>query len=259
MKRNQKVQTERVQKEKFQRNNQFPPLLPKNEAQSSLMEALKYSTVVVAQGSAGTGKTYLACYHAAKKLHYGDVKKVILLRCYQPLAGRTIGFTPGDAELKLMPFYQQMIDYFEDFLGKASTEIHIKNKTIELCSLETIRGRSWNNAIVIVDESQGLFVAEVQALMTRLGEDSQMIVCGDNSGIQSDVVNGMDGLNYLGKIVQRYNIPDVEFVTFTRDDICRSGMTKSFVVAFEEELMFEGTIGGIVSKAEVNSQFKKGR
>lgn len=259
MKRNQKVQSDRVQKEKFTRNNVFPQLLPKNESQATLLESLKYSTVVVAQGSAGTGKTYLACHHAARKLHYGDVKKVILLRCYQPLAGRTIGFIPGDADQKLTPFYQQMIDYFEDFLGKASTEIHIKNKTIELCSLETIRGRSWNNAIVIIDEAQGLFVAEVQALMTRLGEDSQMIVCGDNSGIQSDVVNGMDGLNYLGKIVQRYSIPDVEFVTFTRDDICRSGITKSFVVAFEEELLLEGTTKSLVSKSEVNSQQKKGR
>jgi phosphate starvation-inducible PhoH-like protein len=150
MKRNQKVQTELIKKEKFQRV-QFPVLLPKNENQSKLLEGLKHDTIVVASGSAGTGKTLLACWHAAKKLHYGDIRKIILIRAYQPLAGRSIGMLPGTAEEKLLPFYRQMIDYFEDYLGKATTEIHLKNKTIEICSLETLRGISWNDSIIIVD------------------------------------------------------------------------------------------------------------
>lgn len=259
MKRREKVQTDRVQKEKFQRN-QFPSLNPLNEKQKDLQEALKYSTIVVAQGSAGVGKTLLACYHAAKKLHYGDIKKIILIRAYQPLAGRTIGMLPGDADMKLLPFYQQMVDYFEDFLGKATTEIHIKNKTIEICSLETIRGRSWSDAIVVVDESQSLFVPEVQALTTRIGENAQMIFCGDNTGNQTDVKNGMDGLTYLNKIVQKYNIPDCEFITFTRDQICRSDVVRDFVVAFEEEMIAdEKGLDTVVSRADVDKQFRKSR
>ena len=259
MKRRDKVQTQRVQKEKFQRN-QFPSLNPMNDKQKDLQEALKYNTIVVAQGSAGVGKTLLACYHAAKKLHYGDIKKIILIRAYQPLAGRTIGMLPGDADQKLLPFYQQMIDYFEDFLGKATTEIHIKNKTIEICSLETIRGRSWSDAIIIVDESQSLFVPEVQALTTRIGENAQMIFCGDNTGNQTDVKNGMDGLTYLNKIVQKYNIPDCQFITFTRDQICRSDVVRDFVIAFEEEMIAdEKGIETVVSRADVDKQFRKGR
>jgi len=259
MKRSQKVQTERVQKEKFQRN-QFPSLNPLNDKQKDLQEALKYNTIVVAQGSAGVGKTLLACYHAAKKLHYGDIKKIILIRAYQPLAGRTIGMLPGDADQKLLPFYQQMVDYFEDFLGKATTEIHIKNKTIEICSLETIRGRSWSDAIIIVDESQSLFVPEVQALTTRIGENAQMIFCGDNTGNQTDVKNGMDGLTYLNKIVQKYNIPDCEFITFTRDQICRSDVVRDFVIAFEEEMIAdEKGMETVVSRADVDKQFRKSR
>lgn len=259
MKRRDKVQTQRVQKEKFQRN-QFPSLNPMNDKQKDLQEALKYNTIVVAQGSAGVGKTLLACYHAAKKLHYGDIKKVILIRAYQPLAGRTIGMLPGDADQKLLPFYQQMIDYFEDFLGKATTEIHIKNKTIEICSLETIRGRSWSDAIIIVDESQSLFVPEVQALTTRIGENAQMIFCGDNTGNQTDVKNGMDGLTYLNKIVQKYNIPDCQFITFTRDQICRSDVVRDFVIAFEEEMIAdEKGLETVVSRADVDKQFRKGR
>ena len=259
MKRRDKVQTQRVQKEKFQRN-QFPSLNPMNDKQKDLQEALKYNAIVVAQGSAGVGKTLLACYHAAKKLHYGDIKKIILIRAYQPLAGRTIGMLPGDADQKLLPFYQQMIDYFEDFLGKATTEIHIKNKTIEICSLETIRGRSWSDAIIIVDESQSLFVPEVQALTTRIGENAQMIFCGDNTGNQTDVKNGMDGLTYLNKIVQKYNIPDCQFITFTRDQICRSDVVRDFVIAFEEEMIAdEKGLETVVSRADVDKQFRKGR
>jgi phosphate starvation-inducible PhoH-like protein len=259
LKRRDKVQTQRVQKEKFQRN-QFPSLNPMNDKQKDLQEALKYNTIVVAQGSAGVGKTLLACYHAAKKLHYGDIKKIILIRAYQPLAGRTIGMLPGDSDQKLLPFYQQMIDYFEDFLGKATTEIHIKNKTIEICSLETIRGRSWSDAIIIVDESQSLFVPEVQALTTRIGENAQMIFCGDNTGNQTDVKNGMDGLTYLNKIVQKYNIPDCQFITFTRDQICRSDVVRDFVIAFEEEMIAdEKGLETVVSRADVDKQFRKGR
>ena len=259
MKRRDKVQTQRIQKEKFQRN-QFPSLNPMNDKQKDLQEALKYNTIVVAQGSAGVGKTLLACYHAAKKLHYGDIKKIILIRAYQPLAGRTIGMLPGDSDQKLLPFYQQMIDYFEDFLGKATTEIHIKNKTIEICSLETIRGRSWSDAIIIVDESQSLFVPEVQALTTRIGENAQMIFCGDNTGNQTDVKNGMDGLTYLNKIVQKYNIPDCQFITFTRDQICRSDVVRDFVIAFEEEMIAdEKGLETVVSRADVDKQFRKGR
>ena len=259
MKRREKVQTQRVQKEKFQRN-QFPSLNPMNDKQKDLQEALKYNTIVVAQGSAGVGKTLLACYHAAKKLHYGDIKKIILIRAYQPLAGRTIGMLPGDADQKLLPFYQQMIDYFEDFLGKATTEIHVKNKTIEICSLETIRGRSWSDAIIIVDESQSLFVPEVQALTTRIGENAQMIFCGDDTGNQTDVKNGMDGLTYLNKIVQKYNIPDCQFITFTRDQICRSDVVRDFVIAFEEEMIAdEKGLDTVVSRADVDKQFRKGR
>ena len=259
MKSRYKVPTQQVQKENFQRS-QFLSLNPMNDKQKHLQEALNYNTIVVAQGSAGVGKTLLACYHAAKKLHYGDIKKIILIRAYQPLAGRTIGMLPGDSDQKLLPFYKQMIDYFEDFLGKATTEIQIKNKTIEICSLETIRGRSWSDAIIIVDESQSLFVPEVQALTTRIGENAQMIFCGDNTGNQTDVKNGMDGLTYLNKIVQKYNIPDCQFITFTRDQICRSDVVRDFVIAFEEEMIAdEKGLETVVSRADVDKQFRKGR
>ena len=244
MKRNQKVAAQRVQKEKFARI-QFPVLTPKNENQRLYFDALKHDTLVVASGSAGTGKTIVACYHAARKLHYKDIKKVVLLRAYQPLAGRSIGFLPGTAEEKLIPYYQQLLDYFEDCLGKAIVEISVKSKEIEICSLETIRGRSWEDCIVIVDEAQNLYPQEVQALMTRIGENCQMIICGDTT--QTDVIKGANGLAYLKQVIERYNISETSFVKFTPEDIVRSGMTKEFVLAFEKELELEQQGKGILN------------
>ena len=258
MKRNLKVREQVVQKEKFVRQT-FPQLLPKNENQRVLLDALKYDKLVVAQGSSGVGKSLLAVWHAAKQLNAKQIKKVVLIRAYQPLAGRSIGLLPGSAAEKLMPFYQQLIDYFEDFLGKATTEIHLKNGSIEICSLETIRGRSWDDAIILVDEAQCLYVPEVQALVTRVGETSQIIFCGDDTGMQTDVKNGMNGLRYLKKLTEKYNISETSFVNFTREDICRSGLTKEFVIAFEEEMLEDERGTAIVSQAEQDKQFKKGR
>lgn len=236
MKRNIKVQEDRIKKEKFQRV-QFPSLLPKNSNQSKLLEGLKQNTLIVASGSAGTGKTLLSCWHASKKLHFGDIKRIILIRAYQPLAGRSIGLLPGSKEEKLLPYYQQMIHYLEDFLGKGSVEIALKTGTIEICSLETIRGRSWDDAIIIVDEAQNLYPEEVQALVTRMGETSQMILCGDNA--QNDMKGKLTGLLYLSRMVEKYKIPDVAFIGFTKEDVVRSGITKQFVLAFEDEAFAE--------------------
>lgn len=251
MKRNMKVQEQRVKKEKFQRQV-FPDLQPLNQHQGDFIDALRYDTVIIGEGSAGVGKTMLACWWASKKLFYGDAKKVVLLRAYQPLAGRSIGLLPGTAEEKLMPYYQQMIDYFEDFLGVAQTEIALKAGNISICSLETIRGRSWDNAIVIVDEAQNLYVQEVQALVTRLGENSQMILCGDDSGLQSDIKNKMNGLTYLRKLVEKYQIPEVSFIKFNKDDVVRSGITKSFVFALEDEFNLDKQGKGILTEKGCN-------
>lgn len=235
-KRAQKQQGALVQREKFQAQRQLPQIHPQTDNQKLFVTSLNKDSVIVGKGVAGTGKTFLACYHAAKQLHYRNIQKIILIRAYQPLAGRSIGLLPGTLEEKLAPFYQQMIDYLEEILGKTVTEIHMKNKTIEICALEAIRGRSWDNCVVICDEAQNLFVPEIQALTTRIGENTQMIFIGDGSGVQTDVRKGMNGLEYLEKIVKKYQIPDVGFIEFGYDDILRSDITRNFVIAYDKEL-----------------------
>jgi phosphate starvation-inducible PhoH-like protein len=99
-----------------------------------------------------------------------------------------------------------------------------------------------------VDESQNLFVPEIQALTTRVGNDSQIIFCGDNTGPQTDVKKGMDGLTYLEKICLKYNIGDCSFTTFTREHVVRSGLTKEFVIAFEDEIEAEFTKDSVIDE-----------
>lgn len=197
---------------------------------------MQRSKLTVAAGPAGTGKTLLALWNAAKGLQEGTIKKIVLIRAYQPLAGRSIGFLPGELEDKLLPYYAQMLSYLEDFLTVPRVQIWLKNKTIEICSLETIRGRSWDYSTIIVDEGQNLYPEEIQALTTRIGEGSQMVILGDDSGIQTDVKNKQDGLDYLIGIMAKYDIRDSSVVYFSYDDIFRSDITKDFVIAFDKEL-----------------------
>ncbi len=223
---------------KFDKTLRFN-LTPKTQGQEQLIKALESAAMVIAEGCAGTGKTYVSCAHASKRLINNDISKIILIRAYQPLAGRTIGFIPGTLEEKLYPYYLQMIEYLEDFLGKENVALWLKSGKIEICSLETVRGRSWHNAAVIVDESQNLFKEEVEALTTRLGDNCQMIFCGDDSGTQTDV-KGENGLTYLKRIIQKYNIEDSQSVIFYPADIIRSNIVKQFVLAYHSEYLNKG-------------------
>lgn len=235
-KRNQKLQNQALVREKFNAQRQLPQIHPKSQNQKLFVDSINTNCITVGKGVAGTGKTLLACYIAAKELHNRNINRIVLIRAYQPLAGRSIGLLPGTLEEKLMPFYQQMIDYLQELLGKTTTEIHLKNKTIEICALEAIRGKSWDDCIVICDEAQNLFVPEIQALTTRIGYNTKMIFIGDGSGVQTDVRRGMNGLEYLEKIIQKYSIDNVGFVEFNYNDIMRSDITKDFVIAYDKEL-----------------------
>lgn len=216
---------------------------------------MQQKTLVVAAGSAGTGKTLLSLYHAAKQLLEGRTKKIVLIRAYQPLAGRSIGFLPGELEDKLLPYYAQMLNYLEDFLTVPRVDVWRKSGAIEICSLETIRGRSWDYSTIIVDEGQNLYSEEIQALTTRIGEGSQMILLGDASGTQSDIKNKKDGLSYLLGIIDKYKIEDAAYTKLGYEDILRSGLTREFVIAYDKELQLEKEV---ISKPQQRNNNKGG-
>ncbi len=170
-------------------------LVGKTVNQKQFLQALSSFDLVVGEGSAGSGKSFLAISHVAKLFLEKKIDRIILVRCYQPLANRTVGFLSGSANEKLRPYMAQQISYIENVIGKAATDMAISNGEIEICLLEAVRGRDFTNCAVVIDEAQLLIPAEVQALVTRIGNNCQMIIIGDSN--QADKRGVAEGLKYL--------------------------------------------------------------
>lgn len=208
-------------------------LQPLNKRQSEYINAIKTSTLVVADGPAGAGKSYIPCLLAAAMLKERKIKKIVLARPYAS-CGRTMGYNSGNLSEKIMPFMLPMIGYLEEALGKNDVEYKIKTGVIEILPFEIIRGRSFDDAIVIADECQSATPAEMQALTTRIGEGCRLVVMGD--GRQNDFKTKQEnGIQYLCRILENYDIRDSSVVCFDLSDIVRSGITRDFVMAYEED------------------------
>lgn len=207
---------------------------PKNPRQKSFLQSLRYNTITIGSGSAGTGKSMLSCYYAASELLAGNIQKIVITRPYVAVSGRTTGFKPNTDIDKLRAFVLPMLGYLYNTLGKGMVEEHIKNyDKVELAPLESIRGRDFKDTIIIVDEAQNCTIDEIKAISTRLGENCRLILIGDNS--QSDMNLHQNGLNWFEYILREYQISDTGVIKFTSEDIVRSGMVKELVIAFEKE------------------------
>lgn len=219
------------------RKDRVSHIQPKNKNQQLFLDSMKQNIITVASGSSGTGKSFLACKFAANELLAGNIQKIVITRPYVAVSGRTTGFKPNTDLEKLRGFVLPMIGYLSEALGKGMVEQHLAQcDKIELAPLESIRGRSFDNAIIIADESSNMTVGEIQALTTRLGENTKLILAGDNA--QTDTRE--NGLRWFENLVSKHKISDVGVVKFNHDDIVRSGMVKELVIAFEKE-------GGYVS------------
>ena len=205
---------------------------PKTLNQELFLKSMRENIITIGSGSAGTGKSFLACYYAASELLAGNIQKIVITRPYVAVSGRTTGFKPNTDLEKLRAFVLPMIGYLSEVLGKGMVEeqLQLADK-IELAPLESIRGRSFDNAIIISDESSNMTIGEVQALSTRLGENTRWVCIGDCA--QSDTQH--NGLKWFDDVVHKHHIQDVGVVRFTHDDIVRSGMVEQLVIAFERE------------------------
>lgn len=210
---------------------------PKNQHQDQFLKSMRENIITIGSGSAGSGKSFLACYYAASELLAGNIQKIVITRPYVAVSGRTTGFKPNTDLEKLRAFVLPMIGYLSEVLGRGMVEeqLQLADK-IELAPLESIRGRSFDNAIIISDESSNMTIGEVQALSTRLGENTRWVCIGDCA--QTDTKH--NGLKWFEELVSKHYIQDIGVVRFTHDDIVRSGMVKQLVIAFERE-------GGYVS------------
>lgn len=210
---------------------------PKNFHQEQFLKSMRQNIITIGTGSAGTGKSYLACRYAASELLAGNIRKIIITRPYVAVSNRTTGYKPGEDLDKLRPFVLPLLGYLSEVLGKGMVEeqLMLADK-IELAPLESIRGRNFENAILIVDEAANTTIGEIQALTTRIGENCRIFCIGDCA--QSDTRE--NGLKWFEDLVIKHYIPDVGVIRFNHDDIVRSEMVKQLVIAFERE-------GGYVS------------
>lgn len=204
-------------------------LLPMNEKQASYIKALKSSQQIIVTGPAGTGKTYIASTYAASLFSKGDIDKIILTRP-NVAAGRSLGFFPGSMEEKMAPWVIPFTDVLQENLGTAAYEIAIKKRQVDIVPFEVMRGRTFNNAFVILDEAQNTSPAEMKMFLTRIGEGSQVLLNGD---IKQSDLKSASGLKCIIDMIRTQKLP-VEHIEFTIDDIVRSDICAMWVKAFDK-------------------------
>jgi phosphate starvation-inducible protein PhoH and related proteins len=215
---------------KFRNDRVLPPIKPLNPTQADYLAALRSSPQVVVLGPAGTGKTWIAATHAADLFRTGRIDKIILTRPNVP-CGRSLGFFPGSLEDKFAPWAVPITDAIKERIGDAAFDIALKRGQIEMAPFEVMRGRSWKNAFILLDEAQNTTVSEIKTFLTRVGDNCIAVVNGDVK--QSDIQQA-SGLRKMIELVRQHRLP-VPVIEFDLDDIVRSDLCAMWVRAFEGE------------------------
>lgn len=218
----------------------------KTENQAKALQMLKTKQVLALRGSSGSGKTFLACTHGANEYLKGNFKKLVLIRPYEQL-GRSIGLRPGSGDEKLRPLMQSMLQTLERVFGKAELEAKIAAGNIVMEALEDCRGRSYADSFVVVDEGQNVDSHSMKALVTRLEDTSQLVICGDGKQKDTKSDSGIDKLcsvmdkvrrekpSYLTEEDMKHAHESFGVVTFTNLDVVRGGFTAMMVKVIDED------------------------
>jgi phosphate starvation-inducible PhoH-like protein len=203
----------------------FRDVKPLNFIQGEYLEAIKSNEIIFGIGSAGTGKTFVAASYAAGELFHRRIEKIILTRPNVE-TGRGLGFLPGELEEKYAPYLDPFDQVFKRSLGAGFYEYALKTKTIDPKPLGFMRGASFENSIILVDEVQNMTKTEFKMLLSRIGRNCKVILSGDpdqtdiqDSGLK-DAVNRLEG------------IQGIEIVRFLDEDIVRSKMCKQIIMAY---------------------------
>jgi len=207
------------------------PIRVKNMGQKRYVEAIQKSDVVFGIGPAGTGKTFLAAVCAISAFKKGEVSQIILTRPAVE-AGESLGFLPGDLKEKVDPYLRPIYDSLYAILGKSTTERLMERGVIEVAPLAYMRGRTLDDAFVILDEAQNTTDAQMKMFLTRLGFNSKMIVNGDITQVD------LPGRQHSGLIDARRilrNIDQIKFVKFTSNDVVRHPVVAKIINAYEKE------------------------
>lgn len=206
---------------------EFKEVKPLNYIQETYLDAIKHNDIIFGIGSAGTGKTYVAASYAASQLYHRKIDKIILTRPNVE-TGNSLGFLPGDLTEKYAPYLEPFDQVFSRALGKGFYEYALKNKTIEPKPLGFMRGATFDNCVVLLDEAQQATKTELKMILTRIGKNCKMIISGDTE--QSDIKDsGLDdAVNRLE------GIEGIEVVRFMDSDIVRSRMCRQIIMAYRK-------------------------
>ena len=197
---------------------------PMSPNQQALLEAMESKNLVMALGPAGTGKTYLAISAAVEALDAGTVGRIVLSRPAVE-AGESLGFLPGDLQEKLAPYLRPLYDALSDRMGGKRLRACLSDGSIEIAPVAFMRGRTLNNAFVVIDEVQNCTYTQIKMLLTRLGWHSTMVLTGDPD--QTDLLPGMSGLADIANRLT--NVPDVAVVRLQDRDIVRHPLVASML------------------------------
>jgi phosphate starvation-inducible PhoH-like protein len=181
-------------------------------------------------GPAGTGKTYCVATFAANQYHLKNINKIVITRPHVAV-GKDIGYLPGTLEEKCAPWALPVVDVLERHLTKGVVETGLKNQNIEVAPLALMRGRSFENTFVVVDEAQNITLPELKMLVTRIGEGSKLVLNGD---IQQSDLKEADGLSKITHYAKKHMLP-IPIIEFTIDDVVRSDICKAWVEVFTKE------------------------
>ncbi|MBP7736024.1 MAG: PhoH family protein [Spirochaetes bacterium] len=205
-------------------------VMPKTLNQAHYITAMHTFPITIATGPAGTGKTYLAVVMALKFLLTGKVDRIILTRPAVE-AGENLGYLPGDLIQKINPYLRPLYDALFDLQPFEKISKMMEKNIIEVAPLAYMRGRTLNNAFIILDEAQNTTVAQMKMFLTRLGGNSKIVISGDDTQIDIEKPK-KSGLLQAMRILKDIN--DISFIRFTRDDISRHPIVEKIVAAYEK-------------------------
>lgn len=216
------------------------PLTAKNERQKQALRDLELKQMVVLSGSAGSGKTEVACWYAAKEWLKGDIDNIIITRPNISMGGDNAPI-PGNDFQKILPYTMSMLMKFKKYLGAGILKNNLRQEMqdtlfndvsgIQVYSLEKLNGLSFDNrTLVIADEIQSCTVAQMKSLLTRMEKGSKLVLCGDP--VQS-AIGSKNGLNFLLRTLKNNPHEDISVISFKPEDCCREGISAHFTAIFE--------------------------
>ncbi|CAM4347759.1 MULTISPECIES: PhoH family protein [Saccharibacillus] len=206
------------------------PIRPKTIGQKHYVTTIKKKDIVFGIGPAGTGKTYLAVVLAVTALKEGLVKRIVLSRPAVE-AGESLGFLPGDLQEKVDPYLRPLYDALYDIMGTDQVAKALERGLIEIAPLAYMRGRTLEDAFIILDEAQNTTPEQMKMVLTRLGFGSKMVITGDVT--QIDLPRGKKSGLVEARLILN-GISDIGFVTFAEEDVVRHSLVQKIIVAYEK-------------------------